>query len=119
MRTGADGRYRVSSIMPSGYAVPPGGSTETLLDGLGRHGHRPAHVHFFVSAPGYRHLTTQINIDGDPYLHDDFAFATRDELIVAPEKRGDETVVGFDFVLLPAADAGDEQRSERQRAQAA
>jgi len=24
---------------------------------------------------------TQINIDGDKYLHDDFAFATRDELI--------------------------------------
>jgi catechol 1,2-dioxygenase len=55
--------------------------TEPSLDHLGRHGHRPAHIHFFVSAPGYRKLTTQINIDGDEYLHDDFAFATRDELI--------------------------------------
>ena len=41
----------------------------------------PAHIHFFVSAPGYRQLTTQINIDGDEYLHDDFALATRDGLI--------------------------------------
>ena len=34
-----------------------------------------------MSAPGYRKLTTQINIAGDESLHDDFAFATRDELI--------------------------------------
>ena len=33
------------------------------------------------TAPGFRKLTTQINIAGDPYLHDDFAFATRDGLI--------------------------------------
>jgi intradiol ring-cleaving dioxygenase-like protein len=46
----------------------------------GRHGNRPAHVDFFVSAPGYRKLTTQLNIDGDKYLHDDFAFGTRNEL---------------------------------------
>ena len=37
------------------------------------------------AAPNYRKLTTQINIDGDAYLHDDFAFATRDGLI--PEVR--------------------------------
>ena len=46
-----------------------------------RHGQRPAHIHFFVSAPGHRHLTTQINIAGDKYLYDDFAFATREGLI--------------------------------------
>jgi catechol 1,2-dioxygenase len=32
-------------------------------------------------APGHRTLTTQINIAGDAYLYDDFAFATRDGLI--------------------------------------
>ena len=44
------------------------------------------HVHFFVEAPGYRKLTTQINIDGDHYLHDDFAFGTRDDLIPPVER---------------------------------
>ena len=34
-----------------------------------------------VTAPGHRKLTTRINIDGDPYLWDDFAFATRDGLV--------------------------------------
>jgi catechol 1,2-dioxygenase len=85
IETDADGRYRFRTLLPSGYACPPGGATQELLDQLGRHGHRPAHIHFFVSAPGHRKLTTQINIDGDEYLHDDFAFATRDGLI--PEVR--------------------------------
>ena len=36
--------------------------------------------HYFVEAPGHKHLTTQINLAGDEYTYDDFAFATRDEL---------------------------------------
>ncbi len=79
--TDADGRYQFRSIVPVGYACPPGGTTQRLLDKLGRHGRRPAHIHFFVSAPGHRKLTTQINIDGDAYLWDDFAFASREGLV--------------------------------------
>jgi catechol 1,2-dioxygenase len=81
IETDAEGRYRFRTIMPSGYGCPPDGPTQQLLDRLGRHGKRPAHVHFFVEAPGFRKLTTQINISDDPYLHDDFAFATREGLI--------------------------------------
>ena len=77
----AQGRYSFQTIMPKGYGCPPGGSTATLLEQLGRHGQRPAHIHFFVSAPGQRKLTTQINIDGDEYLWDDFAFASREGLV--------------------------------------
>lgn len=83
--TDEDGRYAFRSIIPSGYSCPPGSCTQELLDALGRHGSRPAHVHFFVSAPGFRKLTTQINIQDDPLLDDDFAFATRDGLV--PEIR--------------------------------
>ena len=81
IRTDAQGRYRFRSRVPVGYSVPPGGSTDILLKQLGRHGTRPAHIHFFVSAPGHRKLTTQINIANDPYLWDDFAFATLDGLV--------------------------------------
>lgn len=127
IQTGADGRYQFQSIMPSGYAVPPGGPTERLLGSVGRHGRRPAHIHFFVSAPGHRHLTTQINIDGDPYLHDDFAYATRDELIPPVRKQDDPdkireaglntpfSEIDFDFVLLEAATRKDEQLPARSR----
>lgn len=79
--TDKQGRYRFRSILPVGYSVPPGGSTDRLLQQLGRHGHRPAHIHFFVSAPGHRKLTTQINLESDPHLWDDFAFGTREGLV--------------------------------------
>ena len=79
--TDDQGRYQFRSIIPAGYGCPPGGSTSTLLDLLGRHGQRPAHIHFFVTAEGQRKLTTQINIDGDEYLWDDFAFASREGLV--------------------------------------
>ncbi len=91
IETDAEGRYRFRSILPSGYGCPPDGPTQKLLNQLGRHGQRPAHVHFFVSAPGYRQLTTQINIAGDKFLYDDFAFATRDELIPAVTRHADGT----------------------------
>jgi catechol 1,2-dioxygenase len=81
IQTGSDGRYEFRTIVPAGYGCPPDGPTQRLVNELGRHGQRPAHIHFFVSAPGYRHLTTQINIAGDKYLYDDFAFATREGLI--------------------------------------
>ncbi|MFL6715823.1 MAG: catechol 1,2-dioxygenase, partial [Burkholderiaceae bacterium] len=81
--TDANGRYQFRSIVPMGYGCPPDGSTQKLLDKLGRHGRRPAHIHFFVTAPGHRKLTTQINIDGDQYLWDDFAFASREGLVPA------------------------------------
>src|SRR3546814_17400881 len=75
------GRYRFRSILPSGYGVPPGSPTEKLLTALGRHGQRPAHIHFFISADDHRKLTTQINIDGDPLLNDDFAYPPREGLV--------------------------------------
>ena len=79
--TANDGHYVAQTTMPVGYGCPPEGTTQFVLDKLGRHGNRPSHVHYFVSAPGYRKLTTQFNIEGDKYLWDDFAFATRDGLV--------------------------------------
>jgi catechol 1,2-dioxygenase len=79
--------------MPVGYGCPPEGTTQFVLDKLGRHGNRPSHVHYFVSAPGYRKLTTQFNIEGDQYLWDDFAFATREGLIATAVDVTDEAEI--------------------------
>lgn len=68
------------------YAMAPNSPTSELFDALGRHGQRPAHVHFFLVAPGLRTLTTQINVPGDTFLDDDFAFATRDGLVIDLER---------------------------------
>jgi catechol 1,2-dioxygenase len=126
--TDTQGRYRVRSIVPSGYGCNPQGPTQECLNHLGRHGQRPAHIHFFVSAPGYEHLTTQINLSNDKYLWDDFAYATRDGLIgevhfvddetqsIAHEVSGRFAQMTFDFQLRHAASAQAQQRSNRQRA---
>ncbi|WP_297835509.1 catechol 1,2-dioxygenase [Pseudomonas sp.] len=124
----AQGRYRVRSIVPSGYGCNPLGPTQECLNQLGRHGQRPAHIHFFVSAAGYEHLTTQINLSNDAYLWDDFAYATRDGLIGevrfvedAPTAREREisgrfAEMTFDFQLRPALDSAAARRSNRPRA---
>ena len=87
--TDADGAYRYRTLIPSGYGVPEGSATGDLLGRLGRHGRRPAHIHYFVSAEGFRTLTTQLNIPGDTYLDDDYAFATRDGLVIGLERHAD------------------------------
>ena len=93
VRTGDDGKYEFRTLMPVGYGCPPQGSTQQLLNVLARHGDRPAHVHFFVTGDNFRKLTTQINIEGDPLIWDDFAYATREELIPhVVEKTGGTTL---------------------------
>lgn len=113
----AHGRYAFRSIIPVGYGCPPDGTTQHLLNLLGRHGQRPAHIHFFISAQGHRKLTTQINIDGDAYLWDDFAFATRDGLVPPITRSSDPAAIAargldrpfatidFDFHLRRAEQA--------------
>ena len=91
--TTADGQYTALTTMPVGYGCPPQGTTQFVLDKLGRHGNRPSHVHYFVTAPGFRKLTTQFNIEGDQYLWDDFAFATRDGLVATAVDVTDEAEI--------------------------
>ena len=128
--TDENGNYAFRSIVPLGYSVPPDGMTQKVLGPLGRHGNRPAHIHFFASADGHRKLTTQINIDGDEYLWDDFAFASREGLVPEvtmvedadklKEKALDKPYASIDFDLhlvkdLDPAVQGSEV--ERRRAQ--
>jgi catechol 1,2-dioxygenase len=128
--TDEHGRYQFRSIVPMGYGCPPEGPTQRLLDLLGRHGRRPAHIHFFVSAPGHRKLTTQINIDGDEFLWDDFAFASREGLVPevkrveAPTEIASKGLdrpyasIDFDFRLYADCAVAPAAEVERQRAAA-
>jgi catechol 1,2-dioxygenase len=126
VKTDANGKYEFRTLMPVGYGCPPQGSTQLLLNGLGRHGNRPAHVHFFVSADNARKLTTQFNIEGDPLIWDDFAYATREELIPpVVEKTGGAALglkadtykdIEFNFTLTPLVQGKDNQLVQRLRA---
>jgi catechol 1,2-dioxygenase len=129
VRTGADGKYEFRTLMPVGYGCPPHGSTQQLLNALGRHGNRPAHVHFFVTSDNTRKLTTQINIEGDPLIWDDFAYATREDLVPpVMEKNGGAALglktdgykeIEFDIVLTSLVHGKDNQLVNRARAAAA
>ena len=126
--TDTNGQYVAKTTMPVGYGCPPEGTTQALLTKLGRHGNRPSHVHYFVSKPGYRKLTTQFNIEGDEYLWDDFAFATRDGLVATAvdmtdtaeiEKRDLQKpfkYINFDVVLAKETQHAPTTEVERRRA---
>ncbi|WP_133649535.1 catechol 1,2-dioxygenase [Paraburkholderia flava] len=125
VRTGADGKYEFRTLMPVGYGCPPHGATQQLLDTLGRHGNRPAHVHFFVTSDKHRKLTTQFNVDGDPLIWDDFAYATREELIPEVVDRTGGVALGlkddryqsieFNLTLIPLVQGKDNRLVTRLR----
>ncbi|MFC2995251.1 catechol 1,2-dioxygenase [Acinetobacter sichuanensis] len=126
----ANGQYVAQTTMPVGYGCPPEGTTQFVLDKLGRHGNRPSHVHYFVSAPGYRKLTTQFNIEGDEYLWDDFAFATREGLVATAVDVTDEAEIArrgadkafkhitFNVELVKEQEAAPTTEVDRRRASA-
>lgn len=124
VRTGVDGRYEFRTLVPCGYGCPPDGPTLALLTQLGRHGNRPAHVHLFATAEGQRKLTTQINIEGDPLVNDDFAFATREGLVPPMTFVKDGSSKGlstgyadiaFDIQMTAEVDGEDHQIVDRRR----
>jgi catechol 1,2-dioxygenase len=127
--TDGDGKYEFHTLMPVGYGCPPHGATQQLLNVLARHGNRPAHVHFFVTTDKYRKLTTQINIEGDPLIWDDFAYATREDLIPHVVEKTGGTALGmkadtykeieFNIELTPMVQGKDNQVVNRLRASAA
>lgn len=97
--TGVDGRYYFTTVKPLPYSVPTDGPVGRLLDGMGRHAMRPAHIHFIVTAPGYEDLVTHIFADGDPYLDSDAVFGVKESLIAQFEEGEDGWHVDFDFRL--------------------
>ena len=93
--------------LPAPYPIPDQGPTGRLLNALGRHSWRPAHIHVKVSADGYQPLTTQLYFRGDEFLDSDAASAVKDQLIVPLEPagkraRGPHLTLRYDFQLAPA-----------------
>jgi catechol 1,2-dioxygenase len=112
--TGRDGRYAFVTIKPSSYSIPTDGPVGKMLQALGRHAMRPAHIHFILSAAGFESVTTHIFVAGDEYLDSDAVFGVKSSLVVPFTRHDDETrarslgvdnpfhVVEHDFVLVPA-----------------
>jgi protocatechuate 3,4-dioxygenase beta subunit len=85
-----------------------------MLNAVGRHPFRPAHVHFLIAASGHETLTTALYIDGDKYLDSDAVFGSRKSLVVgyshfdkmANDREPQMDAIKFDFVLNPSPQRG-------------
>ena len=65
----ADGAFWFRTVVPSHYPIPTDGPVGALLIATERHPYRPAHIHFIVTAPGHRALTTHIFVAGSRYIN--------------------------------------------------
>lgn len=83
------GYFHFLSVKPAGYPVPTHGPTGALLRAQKRSAYRPAHVHFMVSAPGFKTLVTQVFADDSEHLDNDVTFSVLQSL-VATFKRHSE-----------------------------
>lgn len=98
-RSDGAGAYRFRTIMPVSYPIPDDGPAGQLLKAMGRHPFRPAHVHFMISAPGFRTLVTHLFFEGDEFLGSDAVFGVKPSLIVRPRLKGGINTVEYDFGL--------------------
>lgn len=113
-RTGPDGKYWFRAVKPKFYPIPADGPVGELLNSLGRHPFRPAHLHYIISKDGYDELTTHIFDPHDQYIDSDAVFGVKHSLIADFQKIEDpeKTLkagfsgpfywdVEFNFVLAP------------------
>lgn len=101
--TGSDGTYHFYCLRPTKYPIPYDGPAGEVLQLLDRHPWRPAHIHFIVTAAGYKPLVTQIFDRKSEFVGNDVAFAVKDSLVVDFIPRdGDEKAqfeLEYDFKL--------------------
>ncbi len=97
------GRYYYTTVLPKPYTVPYDGPVGELLRAGDRHAWRAAHLHYIVSAPRMRAITTEVFFDGTEYLDNDAVFGVRRSLVakVQPARKVDE--LGFDLQVEPDA----------------
>jgi len=105
VRTGADGRYKVKSTVPVPYQIPNKGPTGELLELMGSHSWRPAHIHFKVNKPGFHDLTMQAYFEGGEWVDNDCCSGLCNSGVgVVPKKyEGDTRIMDVDFVVDRAA----------------
>ncbi|KAF8198483.1 intradiol ring-cleavage dioxygenase [Pholiota molesta] len=87
-----DGSFSFRAVVPVSYPIPDDGTVGKMMNILGRHVYRPAHLHIQISAPGFEGLTTSLFFNGDPYLTSDAVFGVKTSLITDVEIINDVSV---------------------------
>jgi hydroxyquinol 1,2-dioxygenase len=87
-----DGSFTIRTVAPISYTIPMDGTVGGLMSRTNISHMRPAHIHFAITAPGYRGVVTHLFRRGDDYLDSDVVYGVKEPLIV-------------DFVQKPAGKA--------------
>ncbi|MCY4427928.1 MAG: catechol 1,2-dioxygenase [Halieaceae bacterium] len=105
VRTDSEGRYRIKSTVPVPYEIPNKGPTGKLLQMMGSHTWRPAHIHFKAMADGHHPLTMQAYFEGGEWVNDDCCSGKCNEgqNIIPKKYEGGTRVMDIDIVLDKAA----------------
>jgi protocatechuate 3,4-dioxygenase beta subunit len=109
-RTDAEGRYYFRAVCPLGYMIPMDGPVGAMIRAQGRHGYRPAHIHFLIGAEGYREVVTALYISGDDHIDSDTVFGVTESLITGVKQKDPASPIPempslrFDFQLAGARD---------------
>ena len=111
--TDGDGRYAFWTVKPRFYPIPDDGPVGKMLQALGRHPNRAAHLHFILTAEGFDTVVTHIFTADCPYLREDAVFGVKQSLIAdirrveLPEAEREFAQprafwsVDWDFVMVP------------------
>lgn len=103
------GRFYLRTVRPLGYLIPMDGPVGDMIRAQQRHGYRPAHIHFLISAPGYRELVTALYLRNDDHIDSDTVFGVAETLMTETQMRDlsspilDLPSIRFDFTLSTAA----------------
>ncbi|MEO0423535.1 MAG: dioxygenase [Pseudomonadota bacterium] len=98
--TGPNGEYQVESTVPVPYQIPNKGKVGALLEQMGQHSWRPAHVHYKIRKAGFLDMTTQAYFEGGDWVGDDCCQGKHTDEFVMPEVIEDgKRVLEIDFTL--------------------
>jgi hydroxyquinol 1,2-dioxygenase len=106
----AEGNYYFRGLCPVGYMIPMDGPVGNMIRAQKRHGHRPAHIHFVIGAPGYREIATALYVDGDDHIDSDTVFGVDESLVISLNKKDPASPlphlpsIRYDFRLAVAKD---------------
>ena len=105
----SEGRYYFRGLCPVGYMIPMDGPVGDMIRAQKRHGHRPAHIHFVIGAPGYRELVTALYVEGDDHIDSDTVFGVSESLVISVNKNDPSSPlpklpsIRYDFRLAAAS----------------
>ncbi|MGO1562019.1 Catechol 1,2-dioxygenase 1 [Actinomycetales bacterium JB111] len=124
LSSGEDGSFRFWGVQPTPYPIPYDGPVGDLLRATERSPMRASHLHFMVTAPGFRRLVTHIFVRGDELLASDAVFGVKESLVkdwvehpagtATPDGReieGQWNSAEFDIILAPAEEGDAEDPS--------